>query len=225
MDFNQGIDARLLTEEIIVQLSRIEIKPLRIAFDHADEKNVHIYKEAQWRAAKHGFKYLSNYVLFNFEDTPEELYFRLKINIDLNERFKKEGLNTCIWSFPMKYSPFLGEHCRDRKYIGTHWNAKMLRGIQCILSATHGVVGPKRKFFEHAFGNSYEEFEKIIYLPEHYIIKRRESENLITEWKDEYQELKDEERKEFIQLIKDNKFIDKKIENPKIRKLYQRYIV
>lgn len=40
VDFNQGIDARLLTEDKMAQLARLEIQPLRIAFDHADEENV-----------------------------------------------------------------------------------------------------------------------------------------------------------------------------------------
>ena len=46
----------------------------------------------------------------------------------------------------MKYMPLEGEHCKDRKYVGKYWNKKLLRGIQCVLSATHGVVGPNRDF-------------------------------------------------------------------------------
>ena len=119
-------------EDKMAQLARLEIHPLRIAFDHADEENVKIYVRAQKLAAKYKIKTLSNYILFNFNDTPKELYDRLKINIELNEEFNLQGLKTSIWSFPMKYMPISGEHCKDRKYIGKHWNAKMLRGVQCI---------------------------------------------------------------------------------------------
>ncbi|WFA10071.1 cobalamin-binding domain-containing protein [Tissierella sp. Yu-01] len=225
VDFNQGTDARLLTEEKMKQLARIEVKPLRIAFDHADEENVKIYIEAQKLAAKYKVKNLSNYILFNFEDEPIDLYNRLRINIDLNLEFASKGLETSIWSFPMKYMPLDGEHCIDRKYIGQHWNAKLLRGVQCVLNATHGVVGPKAGFFEHAFGSTYEEFIAILYMPEYYITKRKiNSENRnIDRWKYLYYSLSNEERIEFIDLIKGNKFLKVDIKNDKIAELYECY--
>lgn len=225
IDFNQGTDARLLTEDTMKELAKLEVKPLRIAFDHTDATNARIYIEAQRRAAKYGVKNLSNYILFNFHDKPEDLYNRLLINIELNNEFAKEKKNTSIWSFPMKYMPFTGEHRKDRKYIGEHWNAKMLRGVQCILNATHAVVGPKEAFFKHAFGADYDEFLEIIYMPEAYITKRRENTDNgnIAEWRRIYKLLSEEERKEFIDLISNNSFPHKEIENDSIRNLYERY--
>ncbi len=223
VDFNQGIDARLLTENKMKHLAKLEIRPLRIAFDHADEENVKIYVNAQRLAAKYGISHLSNYILFNFQDTPKDLYKRLKINICLNEEFAKKGLKTNIWSFPMKYMPFSGEHCKDRKYIGEHWNAKMLRGVQCILNATHAVVGPKKDFFNLAFGKNFEEFEEIIYMPELFITKRKENKEKIEMWKRIYKSLSIAEKREFILLIKDNVFLKKEIKNRKILKLYECY--
>lgn len=225
IDFNQGTDARLLTEEIMQQLARLEIRPLRIAFDHADDENVRIYIEAQRLAARYHVKTLSNYILFNFEDTPEDLYRRLRINIDLNIEFLEQGLNTSIWSFPMKYMPIGGEHSKDRKYIGIYWNAKLLRGVQCVLNATHAVVGPKKDFFEHAFGASYEEFMSILYMPELLITKRKvcEENGNIAEWKKLYYLLEPNEMQEFIALIKDNKFPEIDIGNDKIRRIYSMY--
>ena len=224
VDFNQGIDARLLTATTVQQLARLEVKPLRIAFDHADEENVRIYKDAQWLAARHGFKNLSNYVLFNFHDTPQELYYRLKVNIELNQAFAKEGLNTNIWSFPMKYMPFQGEHRKDRKYIGEHWNAKMLRGVQCILNATHAVVGPKADFFNHAFGSNYEEFEELIYMPELFITKRTNNAENIEMWRRIYRDLTNEQKKEFWGYIQNNTFPHIDIEDENIRRLYSYYL-
>lgn len=208
IDFNQGTDARLITEDTMKQLSKLEVRPLRIAFDHADEENVRLYVNAQRLAAKYQFKVLSNYILFNFEDTPYELYYRLKINIDLNEEFKSKGLKTKIWSFPMKYMPLSGEHCKDRKYVGKHWNKKLLRGIQCVLSATHGVVGPNREFFEHAFGKNYEEFLMILYMPEDYIIHRKENiENgNIIKYKKMFNDLNKKDLEIFINIISTNIF-------------------
>lgn len=170
VDFNQGIDARLLTKEKMKLLSEIAIRPLRIAFDNIKFKDIYIEKTRM--AAEYGIKRLSNYILFNFRDTPEDFYERLRINIELNEEFARRGYKSHIWSFPMKYSPISGEHCKDRKYVGEQWNKKYLRGIQCILLATHGVVGPKRQFFEKAFGKDVGEFRKILTLPENFIIYR-----------------------------------------------------
>ncbi len=146
---------------------------LRIAFD--DIKYEKLYRKKIFLAAEYDIKILSNYILFNYKDTPEDFYRRLQINIELNEEFKGRGYQTRIWSFPMKYSPVSGEWCKGRNYIGKNWNKKYLRGIQCILLATHGVVGPKRQFFEKAFGRNFEEFKKLVSLPESYIIYREEN--------------------------------------------------
>ena len=81
VDFNQGVDARYLTEEKVKLLSQIPIRPLRIAFDELKiEKQ---YVKAIELSAKHGIKNLSNYLLYNYEDKPEELYIRMKINVEL----------------------------------------------------------------------------------------------------------------------------------------------
>ncbi|AQU06076.1 cobalamin-binding domain-containing protein [Dehalococcoides mccartyi] len=162
VDFNQGVDARLLNEENMALLSTLAIKPLRIAFD--DIKLEKIYTEAVLLAKKFGIKHLSNYILFNYMDTPEDFYRRLRINVELNEQH-----NLSIFSFPMKYVPL---DAVDRKYVGMHWTPQQLRGIQCILHATHGVVGPKLKFFNAAFGKHEDEFKYIIDQPEELIFYR-----------------------------------------------------
>jgi len=162
VDFNQGLDARYLSEDKMVLLSELPIKPLRIAFD--DVKYEKLYTEKIRLAHKYGIKHLSNYILFNFEDTPDDFYYRLRLNIELNEEL---GLG--IFSFPMKYIPL---DAKDRKHIGPNWTKTRLRGIQCILHATHGVVGPKKSFFEAAFGHNVEEFKHIIEQPEEAIFYR-----------------------------------------------------
>ncbi len=163
IDFNQGVDAKLLTEEKMALLSEIAIKPLRIAFDHIELKRLYIEKIRL--AHKYGIKHLSNFILFNYNDTPEDFYERLRINIELNEEL---GLN--IFSFPMRFIPL---DAKDRKHVNNpHWTKQQLRGIQCILHATHGVVGPKRPFFERAFGKDVNEFKYIIEQPEEHIFHR-----------------------------------------------------
>lgn len=164
IDFNQGVDARLLTDEKMKLLSELAVKPLRIAFDHIELKE--LYKEKVYLAHKYGIKNLSNFILFNYSDNLEDFYERLRINIELNEE-----LDLSIFSFPMKFVPL---DAKDRKYIDkAHWTKQQLRGIQCILHATHGVVGPKKSFFEKAFGKDVEEFKYIIGQPEDHIFHRK----------------------------------------------------
>ncbi len=163
IDFNQGVDAKLLTEEKMRLLSELAIKPLRIAFDHIELKRLYIEKIQL--AHKYGIKHLSNFILFNYNGTPEDFYERLRINIELNEE-----LGLSIFSFPMKFIPL---DAKDRKYVNNpHWTKQQLRGVQCILNATHGVVGPKRPFFEKAFGKNVDEFKYIIEQPEEIIFHR-----------------------------------------------------
>lgn len=166
IDFNQGLDARLLNDEKMGLISQLPIKPLRIAFDDIKLKNTYIEKIEL--ANKYGLKYLSNYILYNFMDNPIDFYDRLKVNIELNEEL---GMN--IYSYPMKYVPLT---LKDRSYIGPNWSKQQLRGIQCILHATHGVVGPKRPFFEKAFGKTVDEFLFIINQPEEVIFNRNKME-------------------------------------------------
>ena len=190
VDFNQGLDVRLLDEHKMARLSEIPIKPLRIAFDHIELKNQYIDKVHL--AAKFGLLNLSNYILYNYEDTPEDFYERLRINVELNKE-----LGTKIYSFPMKYIPL---DAKDRKYIGKHWNKKLIRGVQCILLATMGKVGLKKDFFEAAFGRDASEFIEIAMMPERYIIYREKyKENEAKIWRNALRSLTPKEKKVFMQ--------------------------
>ena len=167
IDFNQGLDARLVDDKKMKKLAQVNIRPLRIAFDHYEQKE--IYEKAVRMAAKYGISDLSNYLLYNFKDKPEDLYYRMKINVDLCEE-----LDITIYSFPMKYHPIDDpEYYDNRDYIGEHWNRKFIRAIQAVLNSTKGKIGRGKDFFEEAFGCDVEEFEKILWMPETFIIYRR----------------------------------------------------
>jgi len=126
------------------------------------------YVRAIELAAKYGIKNLSNYLLYNEKDRPEELYQRLRINIELCEKY-----NLSIYSFPMKFHPINGkEWYSNRNYIGKHWNKKFIRAIQTILNATKGKIGKGKSFFYEAFGQDEEQYFKLLYMPETYILFR-----------------------------------------------------
>ena len=170
VDFNQGLDARLATPERMRKLSEIAIRPLRIAFDNWAFR-AH-YVRAIKLGADNGIMNSSNYLLYNFKDTPDDLYNRLLINIDLCDAL---GVN--IYSFPMKYHPITDpNYFSNRDYIGNHWCRKFIRAIQSILNSTHGKIGRGRTFFFKAFGRNIKEFNDLLYMPEAFIINRLNAE-------------------------------------------------
>ena len=164
VDFNQGVDARILCKDpmFLKELSTICIKPLRVAFDHLGLKKS--YELAIRYAHDVGLNELSNYMLYNFHDSPADLFERMRINLTLNEE-----LCIRIFSFPMRYQP---TDRPDRRYVGEKWNTYWLRSFQIILQATHGVVSGAPSFFKHAFGDTYQGFEDILYMPHAYILNR-----------------------------------------------------
>lgn len=212
VDFNQGTDCRYVTEEIMQKMSEIPIRPLRIAFDYIGLKKQ--YVAAVRLAAKYGIKELSNYILYNFQDKPEDLYERLKINIDLCQE-----LEIAIFSFPMKYIPLFGEEAKHREFTGKHWNKKFVRAIQSVLNVTKGIVAPSHKnekssFFEEAFGKNLKEFYEILYMPETYIVYRhlfRYQLEYTSIWEKEYRSLSFEDKALAHDIIEKNKFTDEEI--------------
>ena len=164
VDFNQGVDARILakSEMFLREMSSICISPLRIAFDHIGLRKV--YEKSIRMAAHNQITSLSNYMLYNFMDTPIDLYQRMRLNIDLNEE-----LGIRIWSFPMRYQPVT---LKDRSHVGQKWNRYYLRSFQIMLQATKGVVSGSPSFFMRAYGENPEQFERLLRLPHAFIFHR-----------------------------------------------------
>lgn len=192
LDFNQGVDGRKINDDNMTQLARLAIKPLRIAFDDIKLKDT--YCAAVRTAHRHGIKEISNYILFNYKDKPEDLYERLKINIELNRE-----LGIQIFSFPMKYSPI---NRTDRSYIGVNWTKKSIRAISAILQVTKGVVAAGSDFFYKAFGNTLEEYFELLAMPRELIMFRHhfEENGTTASWKKLYQAMSDEQKKELMEF-------------------------
>ncbi|MEG1178267.1 MAG: hypothetical protein RSE40_06505 [Hydrogenoanaerobacterium sp.] len=221
IDFNQGVDARLVTDAKMKKLEEINIRPLRIAFDHYEQKDIYI--EAIKIAATHGIMNLSNYLLYNYEDKPEDLYYRMKINVDLCEE-----LGVTIYSFPMKFHPIDDPaYFRNRDFIGEHWNRKFIRAIQAVLNATKGKVGRGKSFFEEAFGKDIESFMDILWMPEALIIYRfKYKDNLTVAWRDKFNALSTTQLDVAKTIIARNSFTDADImpcNDPEIQAVLEYY--
>jgi hypothetical protein len=243
VDFNQGLDARLLDANKMKRLSEIPLEPMRVAFD--DIKLKDSYLKAVRLAHRYGQKDMSNYILYNYKDKPDDFYERLKINIDLNEEFRQANLSgkgekTTIYSFPMRYIP-LDAKDRNVDTGNPHWNKRYLRGVQVILSVIKGPVMPGTQFFEQAFGRTAEEFKEILLMPDEFIRNRVKPDwhkirnytkrlmPYVKEWKNTYSKLGPKELTELIRILTDNSFLKIKkgyleTQNKKLRKLLEAHI-
>jgi hypothetical protein len=198
VDFNQGVDARILCKNSVYlrELSSICIKPLRIAFDHLGMRKP--YETSVRMAHSFGLPELSNYMLYNCHDSPADLYQRMALNVSLNEE-----LGIRIWSFPMRYQP---TDLPNRSHVGDRWTRYQLRSIQLILQATHGVVSGAPDFFKRAFGHSVETHEALLLRPHHYIFNRDWFETLggrpeFEEFQKEFKKLSKEQRMHLVNLL------------------------
>ena len=221
VDFNQGVDARLFTPEKAKLLAKIAIRPLRIAFD--DIKTLPWYEKAIRWSKEAGLSNFSNYLLYNFKDKPEDLYERLRINVEFCE-----SLDVNIYSFPMKYHPLRktgdGEDfSHNRNYIGEHWNRKYIRAVQAILNSTKGKIGKGKSFFYEAFGRDLNEYMELLEMPETFILYRfffkwLDSKNLQgtehwrNSWKKCMNKLDDAEKERLLKVIHNNIFTNEIIE-------------
>lgn len=166
IDFNQGLDARLMTEKIADLLKGIPIKPVRFAFDG-------MHEDSYWQRAvemmhKRGFKTFMTYVLYNYNDTPRDFYYRLKEHARLRQIFGN-GLIDC---FPMRYQPILAIN-KQRDYVGKYWTFKQRNAFQSMINSTNGQISCKGvgniltpiQEFEYWFGKNADEFIKLLNYP------------------------------------------------------------
>ena len=253
VDFNQGLDAFLLTPHKAQRLGELAIRPARIAFDHIEDAEA--YKKAIRLCAENGITHMSNYLLYNgvdftgkghsyHADTPEDLYQRMHISMDLQEELiKSTGHKVAIFSFPMRYIPL---EDTKRGFVGTNWNHKYLRALQRMLIPTQGKGVSSRSFFEADFGKTPKEFVRALAMPESHLgwrgdfiphknetngeIKARkavwdENQLYLKEWNRLFDMLGDS-RKAFIAAISDNNFtIDRfaSLVDPLQKKLFIHY--
>lgn len=193
VDFNQGADARLLTTAKMNILKNIPIKPFRLAYDNINETES--YFAAFEIAYDCGVRHFSNYILYNYDDKPEDLWTRLHNSIIMFEG--KPGIQA--FSFPMKYAPLK----KSREYVGDYWNKKFLSAINVIINVTNGSVAKEKDFFYKAFGIDIAEYKKILTMPNEFIKHRFffEENGLINQWEIAYLSLTQEKKENLIEIL------------------------
>lgn len=147
MDFNQSLDCRFFTEEIAKELKGLPIRPMRFSFDHmgADGKCQNAIKLSK----KYRFSEIRVDVLYNWNDTIEDFYYRLK------EICRAGGC-----SILMKFAPI---DQINRDYVGKHWTKKERDAVHKINPYPNGEISSQTiEEFEYYFGKDAKEFKRML---------------------------------------------------------------
>jgi hypothetical protein len=196
VDFNQGLDARLIAQRpaLAKHLATVCVSPIRLAFDFMGVRVA--YERAIRALAAEGFIEFTNYMLFNFKDSPRDLFDRIWINGSLNVE-----LGIQVTGFPMRFIP---TDDVSRRYVAPSWRWRYLRGLQCILLATRGLVGTRPEFIARAFGETFEEYQEILSMPDRYIIYRKRYEHDgARDWRRMYRRLGVDRREELLRRLEE----------------------
>ncbi len=115
VDFNQGLDARLLNDNHIARLKDLDKPQIRFAWDDVrGESNV---RQAIKRMTDAGFPHsrITVYVLIGHNDTPEDALYRL---VTIRDVLK-------ITPFPMRFQPLYA--LKYNSYVAPGWNDRELK--------------------------------------------------------------------------------------------------
>jgi len=114
VDFNQGLDARLLQPYHLERIAELDLKKVRLAWDDTAH-------ERQVTTALHLMKIIgipknktSVYVLIGYKDTPEDALYRLTTLRKLK-----------VSVFPMRYQPLTSVF--RNQYVAPHWTEPQLQ--------------------------------------------------------------------------------------------------
>lgn len=154
VDFNQGLDARLINDEVAEKLSKLKMQFIRIAYD----------RQNMGKSVKNAIDKLSNYgisprkivcyMMYNFEDTPKDIFERIR-----------KLLTWGAVAYPMRYQPVLDPDFSLKKnsYISPNWNKEQLQKIAEArrIVGFAGTFPPYNKLVERF--NETSNFEELIF--------------------------------------------------------------
>lgn len=118
VDFNQGLDARLVSDKVAKRIAQLRIDPfVRLSYDYQSmEPSV---KKAISLLRSYGIdgRNILVYALYNFTDSPQDLFERIKKTLSLG-----------AVSYPMRYQPT--NTLTKNTYIAQKWDEIRLNAVQ-----------------------------------------------------------------------------------------------
>ncbi len=141
VDFNQGLDARLITDEVAERLARIRLDSggnIKVRLGYDFRRNGLFVRKAIERLNAVGIKgrRIMVYTLYNYTDDPEDFLERVR--------------NILHWGavcYPMRYTPVCA--LEKNKYVGPKWDINHLEMVQ----RTRRVIG---------YGGTFPPYEGLI---------------------------------------------------------------
>lgn len=153
VDFNQGLDARLITQKVAEKISELKIdRFVRISYDTFDMKPFVKKAIELLNSAGVDGRNILVYLLYNFTDTPQDFFVRTK--------------NVLSWgavAYPMRFQPVYTLTKND--YISPQWTQEKLDSVATArrLFGSGGTFPPYKgimkvkvegcKTFDEAFTN------------------------------------------------------------------------
>lgn len=130
VDFNQGIDGRLIkNEDIAEELRKANVRPIRLAYDKKSQREA--IGKAIKRLKSVGFsgRQIFLYTLYNFSDDPQDFWERVA---DLME--------WGVTVYPMRFEPL--NSLEKNQHVGPGWTKEQLE----MVSKAQRVIGDKGAF-------------------------------------------------------------------------------
>jgi len=136
VDFNQGLDAGLLTDEAAEKISKMKIPRIRLAYDTPSDKK-HVERAINM-LAEHGIRRrkVLVYALFNHTESPEDYLERVK-----------DILRWGAVCYPMRFQPCYTTE--KNSYVSPKWTVKRLD----LLQKARRVIG---------YGGAFPPYEGLI---------------------------------------------------------------
>lgn len=114
VDFNQGLDARLLTKYHANRLAELDTSCLRLAFDNVSYESTFMRGFGNLIESGIPASHIRVYTLLGFQDTPEDALYRL-------QKIRELG----AWPNPMRYQPL--DTLSYNSYVGEAWTEPQLK--------------------------------------------------------------------------------------------------
>ncbi len=120
VDFNQGLDARLISEDVAEKISKMKKRDgvVRLAYDYPQMKP-YVERAIERLGARAGIdkRHILVYTLFNYVDDPEEFFHRVK-----------EILRWGVACYPMRYIPI--DATEKKGYVAPKWTLKEIEFVE-----------------------------------------------------------------------------------------------
>ena len=132
VDFNQGLDARLITDENAIKLASLKINVIRLAYDNSEQEKGIINAIKVLNDAKFRIRNILVYAMYNYKDSPDDFLSRVQLLLELG-----------VAVYPMRYQPT--DALEKDKYIDSSWTKENLE----LIADARRVIGVNGAFIPY----------------------------------------------------------------------------